>query len=77
MPATDFETLTGKLLDSKTFINNIYNKSKEYIDILLKYGFTPIKEKWKQYAYMLGQVVEKSDGNFVMFNDIDDDGDII
>ena len=27
--------------------------------------------------YMLGQVVEKSDGNFVMFNDIDDDGDII
>ena len=77
MPATDFETLTGKLLDSKTFINNIYNKSKEYIDILLKYGFTPIKEKWKQYAYMLGQVVEKSDGNFVMFNDINDDGDII
>ena len=77
MPATDFETLTGKLLDSKTFINNIYNKSKEYIDILLKYGFTPIKEKWKQYAYMLGQVIEKNDGNFVMFNDIDDDGDII
>lgn len=77
IPATDFETLTGKLLDSKTFINNIYNKSKEYIDILLKYGFIPIKEKWKQYAYMLGQVVEKSDGNFVMFNDINDDGDIV
>ena len=77
MPATDFETLTGKLLDSQTFIDNIYNKAKVYIDILSQYGFNPIKEQWKQYAYMLGQVVEKSDGNFVMFNDIDDDGDII
>lgn len=77
MPAIDLETLIGRVIDNKTFTVNLYQKIKEYIKMLQQYGFSKIKEKWKQHAYMLGEVVEKDDGNFVVFNDIDNNGDII
>lgn len=76
-PATDLETETGILVQPENIAVKIQERAKHYINILNNYGFDTIKTLWKKYAYMIGEVVEKSDGSFVKFNDIDDNGEII
>ncbi len=76
-PATDLETETGVIVKPQDMAIKIHKRAKYYINILNNYGFDAIKIIWKKYAYMIGEIVEKSDGNFVKFNDIDDDGEII
>ena len=76
-PATDLETETGIIVKPEHIAIEIQNKTKEYLSILYMNGFNVIKEKWKKYAYMIGEKIEISDGNIIYFNDIDDDGNII
>lgn len=76
-PATDLETETGILVKPQDIALKIHKRAKYYINMLSNYGFDTIKTMWKKYAYMIGEIIEKNDGSFVQFNDINDDGEII
>ena len=52
-------------------------KIKQQMNILNQYGFGAIRTKWKQSAYMLGGKLKMRDSGIVLFEDIDDNGNMI
>ena len=42
-----------------------------------QFGFSSLKNKWKQHAYMLGQKFLLRDGGIVTFIDIQDEGFLV
>ena len=75
--ATSLLEETGKRLDCFEVFKLIFEKVENNLSILQKNGFTPIKDRWKQHAYRLGEVLLLRDNSEVIFADIDDNGNII
>lgn len=75
--ATSLLEETGKKLDCFEVFKPIFEKVENNISILQKNGFTPIKDIWKKYAYCLGKTLLLRDNNEVIFEDIDDNGNIV
>ena len=76
-PATDLLTETGVRIEPQEF-EKILNKHLErHISNLQQYGFSVIRDNWKQSAYMLGDNLILKDNSVVKFKDINDNGCLI
>ena len=76
-PATDLLAETGTLIEPQEF-EKILNKHLErHIANLQQYGFSVIRDNWKQSAYMLGHKLILRDNSIVKFKDINDNGCLI
>ena len=77
LSATDFLTETGITLKPEEVAVELNEKIKQQMNILNQYGFGAIRTKWKQSAYMLGGKLKMRDSGIVLFEDIDDNGNMI
>ena len=77
LSATDFLTETGITLKPEEVAVELNEKIKQQMNILNQYGFGAIRTKWKQSAYMLGGKLKMRDSGVVIFDDIDDNGNMI
>ena len=72
--ATSIENETGIKLNNVEVAEKIIVNVDKNIQQVQKYGFSSIKNKWKEKAYMLGEVLTLNDNGKVIFEDITDDG---
>lgn len=75
--ATSIENETGIKLNNIDMAKKIIEKFDSNIQIVQKYGFSAIKNKWKENAYMLGEKLTLRDNGVVFFEDITDEGYIL
>ena len=76
-PATDLLAETGTRIEPQEF-EKILNKHLErHIANLKQYGFSVIRDNWKQSAYMLGHKLILKDNSVVKFKDINDNGCLV
>lgn len=76
-PATDLLTETGTRIEPQEFEKLLNKHLERHIANLRQYGFSVIKNNWKQSAYMLGHKLILRDNSVVQFKDITDDGCLI
>lgn len=76
-PATDLLTESGLKIDCIELAEKLIKKIKLNIKQVQTYGFSNIKSKWKQHAYMIGKKLVLRDNDEVFFKDITDDGYIL
>ena len=75
--ATSIEKETGIRLDNVDMAEKIIVNVNKNIKQIQKYGFSAIKNKWKEHAYMIGSYLLLQDNQQVLFEDITDDGYIM
>ena len=75
--ATSLLEETGKQIDCFEIFKLIFEKVENNISVLQKNGFEPIKDAWKRHAYCFGGTLLLRDNNEVIFEDIDNHGNII
>jgi len=76
-PATDLLTETGHKIDVQKFESVLRKHLDKHIKNLQQYGFSVIRDNWKQSAYMLGHKLILKDNSIVKFKDITDKGCLI
>ena len=77
LKATDLLAETGIKIEPVEFAERLNVKIKQQVELLNQYGFSAVRTRWKQYAYMLGKKLKMRDSGIVLFEDIDDDGNMI
>ena len=77
LKATDLLTETGITITPEEFAERLNVKIKQQVDLLNQYGFASVRTRWKQCAYMLGKKLKMRDSGIVLFEDIDDDGNMV
>ena len=73
-PATDLLAETGIKIEPQEFEKLLSKQMEKHIANLQQYGFSVIRNNWKQSAYMLGCKLILRDNSIVKFTDITDDG---
>ena len=76
-PATDLLAETGAKVEVQEFEKVLRKHLDKHINNLQQYGFSVIRDNWKQSAYMLGHKLILKDNNVVKFKDITDNGCLI
>lgn len=76
-PATDLLAETGTRIEPQEFEKLLNKHLERHIANLHQYGFSVIKNNWKQSAYMLGHKLILRDNSVVKFKDINDNGCLI
>lgn len=76
-PATDLLAETGTRIEPQEFEKLLSKYLEKHIANLHQYGFSVIKNNWKQSAYMLGRKLILRDNSVVKFKDINDNGCLI
>ncbi len=76
-PATNLLKESGIKLDCISMAERLVEDIKKNIDIIQKYGFSSIKEQWKQHAYMINKQLILKDNDKIFFKDITNDGYIL
>ena len=75
--ATNLLDESGVKVDPVEFAERLNVKIKQQVELLNQYGFSAVRTRWKQCAYMLGKKLKMRDSGIVLFEDIDDDGNMI
>ena len=77
LKATNLLAESGVKIEPVKFAERLNVKIKQQVELLNQYGFSAVRTRWKQYAYMLGKKLKMRDSGIVLFEDIDDDGNMI
>ena len=75
--ATSIQNEVGIHIDNIKMANIVLKKMHQNIQQVQQFGFSSLKNKWKQHAYMLGHKFLLRDGGIVTFIDIQDEGFLV